>query len=216
MAKITGDTEYKQVSVELDLGAFATKYTVIGVENKSNHPNNEEENIIGANNFKPELCLYISLKDESDRLVNKYVFGKYISDIVTGKITGWITAGNGVLSFLYACVGRDNVNVNDDYSIPQSLLNKCIDKEIWKIDYVKGTYEKDGKQKPSYQMLNTFFPGKTPSEELIKYFQSKKHTLKDYNPVTYKNYIESKEMEDTSFNYGNNNTDSSAPIDLPF
>lgn len=205
MAKITGSTEYTQ-NTELDPGVFASKQEVVSIENKSNHPSlGDVKHIIGQKGFEPEICLVVKMKTEDGYEKDHYLFGKYVKDTVTGKIKGWVIKGNAVLSFLYACVGEDNVNVNDDWSIPQSLINKCIGRQLWKIDYANREYvDKDGKTRVGYQNLNTFFPINTTESTLIEYWYSRRTGIKDYRPEIYTKHKESKSKESTSFNFGAN------------
>lgn len=203
MPKIQGSTEYTR-STELDTGVFASKQTISKIANSSNHPSQEEKLTIGQKGYKPELCLIVTFTDESGRDMQKYLFGKYLKDKITGNIKGWVTQGNAVLSFLYACLGKDNVNVNDDYSISEQLLNRCVGKEIWKVDYVTREYSQNGEIKPGYQLLNAFFPSSTKESQLIEYWQDRKTSLRDYQPQIYRNYIKRKDEGDTSFKYGAN------------
>jgi len=211
MAKITGDTEYVR-SLELDKGVFAGKNEVAAIVNKSNHPSYDKISTIGSKNppFEPEICLLVTFKDEGGRESEKYLFGKYLKDKVTGNIKDWIMQGNAVASFLYACVGRDNVIINDDFTIPETFLQKCIGKIVWKIDYVEREYiGKDGSMKAGYNMLDTFFPLSAKESTLIDYWMSRRTSVKKYNPSIYQKYTNAKKDKETSFDYGENQTDNS-------
>jgi hypothetical protein len=199
MAKILGDNTKSDYKMVLP-GIFIEKVKIKDVEDYSNYPLKKgPQKTIGEKGFAPELCLKITTND--DRTV--YVFGKfdYKTDLISGKkieYRGWKRNGNGVWSLLYTLLGE--FPINDDDSIPESLLNKLKNKSFYRLRYCTGLDTNNNQ--PVMKDYNKYSDAEKikADEILLEVFQNDKYFYSKYDRNAYENYMEIMRTKQAGFN----------------
>ena len=185
-------------------GAYIKVGTITAVEDFSNYPNAEGSNkVYGKNGFEPELCLVVKFKtDDFDRQVT--LFGKYKRNKDQG-IKGWDPWNNTVQRLLYKILGSEAM-INDDFSIPQRVLEFLVGKEFKFVNYISSnTYiDKDGNTQYSYQIWSRLFNVNQTQEEIETEWIAQQPYTKDYAPELVGERKSTKEKVDTAFPYGAN------------
>uniref|UniRef100_A0A6H2A2Y4 Uncharacterized protein n=1 Tax=viral metagenome TaxID=1070528 RepID=A0A6H2A2Y4_9ZZZZ len=187
------DPTYESNGVEIAKGVYASEVIIKDIQDVSNHPN-REKTTMGSKGFEPEIALIVNYDTGMGFDKKIYLFGKYIKDTVTGKLKGWSAKGNDVQGFLRTVYGND-AYLEDDYSIPKSLLARCAGKKFTVVRFVDGWY----KDKPSYSNWGRTFPaGATAEEVSVEWFKAVNY-MKKYNPSIIDEYRDKQEEEATSF-----------------
>lgn len=98
-----------------------------------------------------------------------------------GSVSGWGKLFG--LGMFFKAMGLD-VEVSDNGTINPKQLMPLKGKKVWRIEYVKDTYEKDGEEKPGYAIFNTFFLEDTPVEKMKQVWEQSlaKGYPSNYNP----------------------------------
>lgn len=190
--KLTDNTN-ETGGIEIATGVYAKEVIIKSIENHSNHPNNPEI-FYTKSGFEPEILLVVTYDTGMGFDKQLWLFGKYIADKVTGKVKGWVSRGNDVQRLLRVLFG-EFAEINDDFSIPDSLLKKAVAKSFTVIDYVSGWYN----EKPSYDTWSKVFPFETRQETIEEEWRNNVKWIKKYSPNIVKEYREKKVLEDTSF-----------------
>lgn len=204
-------------SIKLSKGVYASLGTITGVTDYSVHPHypnrkpllKKDGSPVTGKGGKPlELCLEVKYEREDGQEWTTAFYGNYKVDAVTGRIKGWNAFGNGVQDFLDKLLGREVLEntLNEDYSIPQSLLDMLIGKSFYRISYISGFNAKDS-SKGAYKDFNQIFLPDATIEEMQKAWASSAPYLTTYKPDVVdelEKMREEKENGDTSFGYGAN------------
>lgn len=138
-------------------GVFIEPTTISRVEDFSNYPTRTDEPVKTFNSGREsELCLIVYYKarpeDESERKM--FLFGnfKWETDYVSGKkkkFLGWNPKNNSVQSFLYRMT-EGKIEINDDFTIPETALKSLEGKTFYKLKYCTGA-RLDEPTKPNFQ-----------------------------------------------------------------
>lgn len=192
-------------STQIDKGVYASKVTVVRIEDKSVHPRWKDNRDTTFKSGKPiELYLHVTY-DTGEWQKKLVLMGNYKVDKVTGQIKGWQAKRNNVQDFLITLLGKNIVQqyLNEDYSIKPEMLNMLVGREFYRVSFVSGTYN----EKPSYQDWRQVFKPEVSIEDIKKEWLSAVPFIKQYTPDVV-------EMgDDTKFNYGAN-TDTAAEEDV--
>lgn len=185
-------------STQIDKGVYASKVTIIRIEDKSVHPRWKDNRETTFKSGKPiELYLVVTYTT-GDWEKKMYLMGSYKSDKVTG-IKGWQAKKNSVQDFLVTLLTKPVVQgyLNEDYSIKPEMLNMLVGREFYRVSFVSGDYPK-GSGKPSYQDWKRIFKAETLIDDIKEAWISALPYLKTYTP----DVVEA--GDDTKFNYGEN------------
>jgi hypothetical protein len=135
--------------------------------------------------------------------MDMYVFGKfsYKVDPISGKkqeYLGWKAKYNAVQNLLFKLLGTNAV-INDDDSIPQSVLNKIEGLEFFRLRYCQPR-DKMYEGKPSFQTWNIFERAVEGNDEVLyKEFLKAAANLKDYDPNLFDEYNDQQKADETQF-----------------
>lgn len=187
-----------------ETGIQIIKAVILEVTDLSNHPIKGESKSMGTKGFIPDICLDITL-DYTMFKRNLRLFGKYMRDKVTNKITGWKESGNDVQRFLFRVLG-DKAIINSDYSIPEKTINFLTNKEIYVLRYCSDTYN----EKPSYKEYPRFILANLDYTKLLEEFKEK--TPRDFKPEL----VEEWEMKRSNENNETEIEDSIDSTPMPF
>jgi len=206
-------------SIKLSKGVYASLVTIIGITDYSVHPHypnrkpllKKDGTPVTGKGGKPlELCLEVKYEREDGQEWTIAFYGNYKIDAVTGKIKGWNAFNNGVQDFFDKLIGRETLEntLNDDYSIPQSLLDMLIGKQFYRISYISGFNYKDA-HKGTYKDFNQIFLPDATIEEMQQAWASSAPYLKNYKPdvIDELEQLRQNSSGDTSFQYGANAID---------
>lgn len=98
-----------------------------------------------------------------------------------GIVVGWGKLFG--LGMFFKAMGLD-VDVSDKGTIDVKQLKSLRGRKVWRVEYIKDTYTKDGEEKPGYGIFNTFFPEDTPVEKIKEVWEQSlaKGYPNNYNP----------------------------------
>jgi len=222
------DDKNESSSIKISKGVYASLGTITGVTDYSVHPHYPDRKplmkkdgteVTGKGGKPLELCLEIKYQREDGQDWTTAFYGNYKIDAVTGKIKGWNAFGNGVQDFFDKLIGREALEngLNDDYSIPQALLNLLIGKSFYRISYISGFNHKDP-SKGAYKDFNQVFLPDTPIEEMQQVWASSAPYLTTYKPdvVDELERLREENKQDTSFGYGANTEEPSVETNEEF
>lgn len=185
-------------SSKVATGAYLKKGRITSVVEHSNYPNQLEVRTIGANGFKPEICLEVIFKDD-DFEKKLFLFGKFKKNS-KDMITGWDSFLNNVQRLLAKLLGNE-AQIEEDLSIPPEVLKKLEGKEFQYVNYQSNRqYETENGTKYSYSVWPKIFNVDEDIEDVKAQFAADLPYLKDYAPEL----VQKKKKEDESFNYGAN------------
>jgi len=190
---ILSDTEDGNNDIEIGTGVYASEVLVKEITNFSNHPNYPEKKV-SKNGFEYEICIVVKYDTGLGFDKQIYLMGKYITDKVTGKVTGWISRGNAVQRFLVKVLGN-KARINADGTIPEQTLKACIGASFIVVRYVDGWY----KDKPSYATWDKVFRNDATLEEIQGEWLNSVKYLKKYSPSIIQEYEEKKLAKDANF-----------------
>lgn len=164
---------------------------------------------IGNNGFTPEVGLEVEYEIEGYEKPKKvFIFGKYKRND-NNEIIGF-SYKNSVVSFLVRVLGKD-IDVNDDWSLMQSELQKCVGKKTHILKYGKGLYT--GGEKPTIDWQYWDRVHKDGKELAIEFLDSiSRGYPKDYDEYCFDKLAKAK-TDDTTFNYGANAQNSNSSFD---
>jgi len=210
------DDKNESSSIKISKGVYASLGTITDVTDYSVHPHYPDRKplakkdgtlVVNKKGEPLQLCLEIKYQREDGQDWTTAFYGNYKMDAVTGKIKGWNAFGNGVQDFFDKLIGREALEngLNDDYSIPQTLLNLLIGKQFYRISYISGFNKKD-QTKGAYKDFNQVFLPDTPIEEMQQVWASSAPYLTTYKPdvVDELERLREENKQDTSFGYGAN------------
>ena len=183
--KLTDPTTKESDSLSFGIGVFVNKAVIEEIEDVSG-----EE--VGKNGYIPEIGLKLTLNIGQEFKPKLFLFGKYDRD-KNGEIKGW-KKYNDVGIFLSRVLG-DEAEINDDFTIPQAVIDKLKFKEIWRLSYCAGSYN----DRPSFNTFGRIANVNTPPEDLFKEFENRMPWIKDYTPDVWEAHNQQKEDNATSF-----------------
>ena len=169
-------------------GCIAKEIEILKVEDFSNYPNADTHYKIG-DTFEPEICVVIYYND-NDKERAQYLMGRFKRSEKDNKVTGWDKFNNAVQWLLFKMF-PNGVAINDDLTIPKTLLDQLTGRKIFLIKYItNGTYTSStGETKHSWDTWNKVFPAEIPIEEIqsafagaTSYLTGLKKVEKRYNP----------------------------------
>lgn len=192
---VTYTEQGSSTSKNFGKGVFGKKVKIMVAEDFSNPINQQPLRTIGSKGFTPDLCLKLTVESDG-KTSDMYVMGQFTKDNISGRITGWNMQGNAVANLLSQFVGKD-INVNDNFGIPESYVKALVGKEIYTISFCSGTYTKnDGTEGLSYSIYNKYRKADEESnlEDLYRMFLRSAPYLKKYDPELYETYKAQKEV----------------------
>lgn len=183
-------------STQIDKGVYASKVTIVRIEDRSVHPRWKDNRDTAYKSGKQIELYLIVTYTTGDWEKKMYLIGSYKSDKVTGEIKGWQAKKNSVQDFLVTLLTKPVVQgyLNEDYSIKPEMLNMLVGREFYRVSFVSGTYN----DKPSYQDWKQIFKPETSIDDIKQAWISALPYLKGYTP----DVVEA--GDDTKFNYGEN------------
>lgn len=149
-------------------GVYVKEYTIIGVKDLSNYPlaKGRPINYVGNSNFKPEICLSLTVIDEYGEETEKYLFGNFAYDFNTKEYKGWRFKKNPVAYMLVELGLNENALLEDD-SLNPEILKKLKGKKILMLQYCSAINENKAKFNTYHVILDA---EKSSKEDLYEIF----------------------------------------------
>lgn len=149
-------------------GVYIKEYTIIGAKDLSNYPlaKDRPTNYVGSSNFRPQICLALTVIDEYGEESEKYLFGNFAYDYQTKEYKGWKFKKNPVAYMLVELGLNGNALLEDD-SLNPDVLKKLKGKKIIMLQYCSAINENKPKFNTYYVILDA---DKNSKEDLYEMF----------------------------------------------